>query len=322
MLGVFVSAFMVIGFWFGRPFVKKYIYEGVDDDKGVLDIVTKNVDVGVTKSLDSSIIESLINKYRSENSKPKVRHYNQLCDLAKIRVYEVSSDWSHEGFKKRSEEDTLYLKYCNSSDYVCTGVAENLAKGSVVEIDILGGWKNSKLHNDTLLGDYDAQCVAVNGEVVVSLFAKTISIDSISGQDPSKVSIAYDYEKVIFWEERIKEDRKSIERWNGARNNEYYDEDKVNKLHGLLDRLVVIAEDLWDGFTNTSLSIQKTNDLEAEYWEKTKSSVDLMLKLDEQGRLGIYKKCVDTIKELEEEYGEDLSEDLKECNKYLNSNEQ
>ena len=148
----------------------------------------------------------------------QLQKYNLLCNLAQIRVEEIKTDWSHEGFKAKNNE--IYSKYCNENNIICTSVGENLAKGDFKnEADVVLSWENSPEHKQNMLGDYNVQCVAVSGTYYVSLFALTKDLDLIKKQmeDELKTNVIYNYQKVIFWEEQQKLNLDYIKNWNTNR---------------------------------------------------------------------------------------------------------
>lgn len=260
-------------------------------------LINTNTDFNINSlELDSKKIEQEINNYRNKNNKEALNNYQPLCSLALERAIEIKTDWSHEGFNKR--DTNIYTKYCNFDNIVCTSVGENLAKGQFNnENELIIEWANSFEHNKNMLGDYSVQCVAVNHNHYVSLFAKTIDIKELQNKNSQLLNklISYDYEKVMYWENQIILNTNYIKNWSDAYQNNLYDKNKIDELIKNLNDKINIANDLWDGVTNQKITIQQQKDLELEYLELSNNASNLSFELTNNA----YKKCIKESEEIE-----------------------
>lgn len=100
-------------------------------------------------------IFQLVNDYRvSHNLKPLVKS-ESLCTLAKIRVIDLRTDYSHDLFKQRVKESDL-------SQYETVGENLDWSPSSDSSKKILSDWDKSPKHKELLLGDYEEACVEVD----------------------------------------------------------------------------------------------------------------------------------------------------------------
>lgn len=108
-----------------------------------------------------TIMLDRINEYRLSLGFPPYATHDAVCAFAQVRVREISSDFSHNGFNSRMGSGTLPYP---SFSYA----AENIADVSSFEaaLDI---WKNSPTHNQNLLSDSPYACVAGIGRYFVLL---------------------------------------------------------------------------------------------------------------------------------------------------------
>ncbi len=262
--------------------------------------------------LSEQEIELLINKYRESNNLIGLHHYDPLCNLARIRAEEIKTVWSHEGFESRGNE--LREKYCNSGNIVCSGMGENIAKGFYVSSEVVDGWANSEGHRKNMLGDFNAQCVAVSDTYIVSLLAYTSDVQNLRSIEPDLTQkVKYDYEFVKFWEEQLIETRKLRDGWKEALNNRDYDTKNVNKLLTRFDTTINIAGILWDGYTNSKISYLEAESMSEEYYYLNKEIATLTYQLNESA----YQSCRNYWKKAEKEHDEDFSDQLNRCDRYL-----
>lgn len=106
---------------------------------------------------------SMVNEYRATRGLTKLDRDPTLCIIAKERVTEIRDDWSHNGFEKRIEDNSLYDEYCPN----CLGVGENLVKvpAGITAFQAVTLWDASPKHNE-LLNDptYDNGCFETDGK--------------------------------------------------------------------------------------------------------------------------------------------------------------
>lgn len=264
---------------------------------GKLHTVKQGVLVKVSKDnfveryeLDELIIENEINKFRESNGLNTLERYDPLCDLAKVRVYEIKTDWSHDGFEKRSED--IYTRFCNRDPIVCTHAGENLAKGTFEnEMDLIDGWANSEGHRENMLSNYNVQCVAASENHYVSLFAYTEDLDEIKKKQNEVLQkkVVYNYEKVIFWEQQRIDNEKYKNNWKSGLDNPHYNNSDVEELLDIFDEKINLAYKLWDGYTNSKISYANANDMENRYWNLANKSANLSKKLN----MDAYDNCLE-----------------------------
>ena len=257
---------------------------------GLIDLTTNtSITSSLDEGFDEGAIEKEINNFRIENGMWELVRYEPLCELARIRVSEIKTDWSHNGFENRNEE--IYTRFCNKDPIVCTGAGENLAKGDFTdEKDLIKGWIESPEHKDNILGNYNAQCVAVSETYYVSLFAYTENMDLINQQKFNELNskVMYRYEKVMFWEKQGILNNKYESSWKSGYDNPHYKKEDLDKLIQTFKNKQDIANKLWDGYTNSKITNQEANDLEIEYWNLANRSAKISIELNKDA----YNKCV------------------------------
>lgn len=137
-------------------------------------------------------------------------------------------------------------------------------------------------------------------------------------QGPTQNSLVpYDYEQVIFWEQRRLQDQNVLNSWGKAENTDIVDEEKLGFLLDILERSVQIANILWDGYTNSKITYGQVLELKQEYLTNSNQISILSQELNIEGSITAYKSCVDAWEELEDEYGEDFSEQKEDCEKFV-----
>lgn len=134
--------------------------------------------------------------------------------------------------------------------------------------------------------------------------------------DPNS-NVTYDFEEVLFWEQRLSSDREIRESWEDNLESEYIDANKLSVLLKNLDRMINLADLLWDGYTNSKITYQQAYNFEKEYWELNNEAADLTIELNYEGTINSYNACVDSWQDLEHEYDADFSEEIEECKEYL-----
>jgi len=258
---------------------------------GVLKDIAENVNVN-EQAFSDVLIEKYINDFRKENKLNSVVRYDPLCALAKIRVQEIKTDWSHKGFETRSEK--IYTDFCNKGNIICTAVGENLAKGDFSEEkDVVVGWENSPKHREAMLGEYNVQCVAVSGKYYVSLFAYTQDLEELKQKELSSM-VTYNYDIVIFWEKQKTLSENYKDNWERGKDNNQYNKGLIQELLSIFEERIKLAVKLWDGYTNTKITNQEAIDMENKYWELAEKSAKLSQELNDKA----YNKCLsDGVKE-------------------------
>ncbi len=102
-------------------------------------------------------LEIVVNNWRqSQNLQLLIRSEN-LCKIAIVRLSEIKTNWSHDGFN--------YKRFC-ANCYL----GENLAKDYATEDAILIGWLNSPSHRNNLTTSYTHSCIKTDGNHVVQIF--------------------------------------------------------------------------------------------------------------------------------------------------------
>lgn len=131
--------------------------------------------------------------------------------------------------------------------------------------------------------------------------------------------VAYNYEQVLFWEDRKIRDEAVLNSWEKAKDSEFINENKLNDLINKMRRSLEIADTLWDGYTNSKITYAEVLSLKQEYFVLSKESSLLTNDLNIQGSINAYKNCVESWENLEEEHDEDFSEQIEECENILDS---
>ena len=100
-----------------------------------------------------------INEYRNSLGLSPVETNEQTCSFAKTRAQEISTDFSHTGFFKRVNTNTLpYTNYAL--------VTENIAEAPDYQ-NIVTLWKNSPEHAANMRADTPYVCVENYGNYYV-----------------------------------------------------------------------------------------------------------------------------------------------------------
>jgi len=249
-------------------------------------------------------VELAINEYRKSKGLSELKRHDPLCDLAKIRVYEIQDDWSHEGFEARKNGE-LFDRFCNIEKIRCTAIGENLAEGFYSAEAVMNGWETSVKHNQNMLYAYNVQCVAIDEGYVVSLFAYT-TVEPISTfrNNTFGTMLLYDRGEIDKWEELIALDKKSRDSWEGARNSDWYDREKVERLLSKFGEAIDIGETILNGYINSSISTAKYEELNSRRNALIEETNNLTAELNQ----GAYEECKDDYAELAEETGEEYDD--------------
>ena len=114
-------------------------------------------------SFKKDALWGLIAKYREKNKLPEIKIDSRLCQFAKIRAKEISTDWSHNGFYNRH-----VFYWCED----CYQMGENLSRGFTNESQIFQAWLNSKTHKENLDNNFNVGCIRTykeKGKLFVAL---------------------------------------------------------------------------------------------------------------------------------------------------------
>lgn len=266
--------------------------------------------------LAEALVEDKINTFRVQNGESELGRWEPLCDLAKIRAEEIKVDFSHAGFEERTinfGEESEYEEFCDRENIKCTAAGENLAKGYFDVEELIDGWANSEGHRKNMLSDYNAQCVAVAGGYIVSLFAFTQDTTNIQ---PIVVNqdrlVNYDYERVLFWE-KVKNDYQGYKSsWENAYDNEFYEINELGILVDYFDECIESATFLWDGYTNSKITYAEVDVAEEVFKEFQDKIEPQIAKINKSA----YENCRDYFDDLEEEHDTDLSEEKEQCEQF------
>ncbi len=128
--------------------------------------------------------------------------------------------------------------------------------------------------------------------------------------------VSYDYEQVIFWEQRKIQDAEVLKSWENV-DSEFVPSDKLNKLQKLLARNLEIDEILWDGYTNSKITYMQVYDNKQEYLRNSSNIEQLVDELNIEGSINAYKYCIDSWNDLEKEYNDDFSEQKEDCKRFV-----
>ena len=82
----------------------------------------------------------------------------RLCSLAEVRLKEIKTDYSHNGFYK-------HLK-----DFSYVDLGENLAKDFYSTNKTLSNWLNSPSHRENLDAKFTYSCIRTDARYVVQIF--------------------------------------------------------------------------------------------------------------------------------------------------------
>lgn len=115
-------------------------------------------------SLTSQTILIEFNQYRQHRGLPTLQEDEALCELAKVRVEEVQTDWSHNGFYQRSQP------FLSRHPYQRLG--ENLARAFDDPAQVIRAWDRSPEHQENLTYPYNRVCFAVSDDHIVQILGQ------------------------------------------------------------------------------------------------------------------------------------------------------
>jgi uncharacterized protein YkwD len=113
-----------------------------------------------TPFIEKNSLMVLIQDWRIQNGLKEYKESSLLCKIASLRLEEIKTDWSHDGFYKMAS-------YCGTMK--CT-LGENLARGFASSKDTLNGWLNSPTHKKNLETKFEYTCLETDGNYVVQIF--------------------------------------------------------------------------------------------------------------------------------------------------------
>lgn len=116
----------------------------------------------VTNDINQEKLFKLVQEYRRGHGLRTFERSSILCDFAAIRVHQIDSNFSHEGFQELSN------KFLHAAQF--TGIGENLATGFTSAGEVLQGWIKSPLHKANLDRDFTHLCIVINYSNVVAIF--------------------------------------------------------------------------------------------------------------------------------------------------------
>lgn len=112
-------------------------------------------ETGVLLTEEQKYIIQKINNYRTQNGLSNVIPDKYTCDFAKVRAWEISGEFNHEGFRKRTDSHSLpYPGYAL--------VTENLASSADYK-KVVTLWIGSAGHAQNMRKNTPYVCVAKYG---------------------------------------------------------------------------------------------------------------------------------------------------------------
>ena len=118
----------------------------------------ENVDITPTLAIkpaaagdNGSLVMQEINSYRISLGFTPFSTHPAVCDFAKLRALELTTNFSHEGFEQRFQNGSLPYE---SFSKVAENIANIATYSGVFEL-----WKNSEGHNKNLLSESLFACV-------------------------------------------------------------------------------------------------------------------------------------------------------------------
>ena len=122
-------------------------------------------------TLDPDEIIRLTNEYRVSQGLNELEKDEILCEVAEIRAKEIVHTWSHT-----RPDGTKFYKLLKDQDYEMQAAGENIGRYQKTADEVMQMWKESKSHNENMLGNYTRIGVAVyqeNGNYhFVQIFAR------------------------------------------------------------------------------------------------------------------------------------------------------
>lgn len=172
---------------------------------------------------------------------------------------------------------------------------------------------------DFLISNDDGSEVVIPVQTSIpDLYKQESSVNSKDFDYYSNQKVDYDYEKVRYWEERRNKDKQVKSSWQDLLGSKYADQSDVSSLLKKLDKQVILADFLWDGYTNSKITYREASDAESQYSQINSESVALSLKLTKDIKQNAYEDCVSQWEKIEDETGDSYSDSKKDCKDLLN----
>ncbi len=133
--------------------------------------------------------------------------------------------------------------------------------------------------------------------------------------------VAYNYDQVLFWEDRKLYDQAVLNSWKKAKKSDFVDQNKLDDLLEKQERSLEIAQILWDGYTNSKVTYAQVLELKQEYLFLSKEISLLTSQLNIEGSISAYNNCIESWEKLEGEHQEKYTEQKKECEKIIDPEE-
>ncbi len=107
--------------------------------------------------INNTNLMRVVNNWKVSQGKEPYIESEFLCRAAELRVVEVQSNWSHNGFHAS--------RFCENCH-----VGENLSRGAQTATETLNNWLNSPAHRALLDMSYTHACIVTDGTYAVQLF--------------------------------------------------------------------------------------------------------------------------------------------------------
>lgn len=138
------------------------------DPQPVTHVIPTPIPVSVNQYTSEELWE-VVNIWRLQSGYQSYIPDNQLCAIARQRVEEIKTDWSHNGFIRHANQgDYTHVNYVN--------LGENLARGFEDETETLLAWLNSPTHRENLEYVYTHSCIVASSTeretYAVQIFAR------------------------------------------------------------------------------------------------------------------------------------------------------
>lgn len=132
--------------------------------------------------------------------------------------------------------------------------------------------------------------------------------------------VSYNYEEVIFWEQRKIQDENVLESWEKGIDSITLDQDKLDNLIDILRESLDISERLWDGYTNSKITYAQAINLKEEYIKISRERSVLSKELNYESSINAFNNCIKAWEELEEEYDQEFNEQKEKCEEFIEIN--
>ena len=99
----------------------------------------------------------LVQDWRVKNNYQAYTKSQNMCEIAKIRVKEIQTDWSHDKFQA--------VRWCENCN-----LGENLASSYENEAEALSAWEDSPSHLAELSKPYTHSCIEKDGYYITQIF--------------------------------------------------------------------------------------------------------------------------------------------------------